>query len=193
MISNNNQQPNKMSAMVEQECCICFEIIGEKNNCVTPCGHKFCFMCVTKSLSQNNTCPCCRSVLLEVEEDDDDSEYADEDDNDESDSDDGDSNDSDSDEEDDEGYAETSKDAEDAVDEIHEYLKKCGHTDKDIFGYFMGIRAKKTAKEFIGRMKKVHTDFLELQEKWVSEAEKEAEKEAKEQELFAAEDRPISV
>ena len=53
----------------------------------------------------------------------------------------------------------------------------------------MGIRVKKTAKEFIGRMKKVHTDFLELQEKWL----REAESEAKEQELFSAEDIPISV
>ena len=188
-----------MSAMVEQECCICFEIIGEKNNCVTPCGHKFCFMCVTKSLSQNNTCPCCRSVLLEVnEDDDDDSEYDDDDDNDESDSDDGNSNEGD--DSDDEDYTETGEDAEGVVDEIHDYLKKCGHTDKDIFGYFIGIRVKKTAKEFIGRMKKVHKDFLELQEKWSSEAASEAEREAAseaaseaaEQELFAAEDRPIS-
>ena len=103
MISNNNQQPNNMSAMVEQECCICFEIIGEKNNCVTPCGHKFCFMCMSKSLSQNNTCPCCRSVLLEVDEDDDDSEYSDnDDDDDDENSDDGDSNEGDSDSDDDE-------------------------------------------------------------------------------------------
>lgn len=59
------------------ECCICYEIIGEKNNCVTPCGHKFCFVCLTKALTSNNTCPCCREVLVEVtEEEDDESEYA---------------------------------------------------------------------------------------------------------------------
>jgi hypothetical protein len=65
------------------ECCICFESIGEKNNCVTPCGHKFCFVCLTKALTNNNTCPCCREVLIEVEEDveeDDESEYEPEDD-----------------------------------------------------------------------------------------------------------------
>jgi hypothetical protein len=28
------------------ECCICYEIIGEKNNCVTECGPKFCFKCL---------------------------------------------------------------------------------------------------------------------------------------------------
>ena len=60
------------------ECCICFEAIGEKNNCVTPCGHKFCFVCLTKALTNNNTCPCCREVLIEMPEDeeDDESEYA---------------------------------------------------------------------------------------------------------------------
>lgn len=67
------------------ECCICFEVIGEKNNCVTPCGHKFCFVCLTKALSTNNTCPCCRQVLIELEDDHEvqeseyESEYSDED------------------------------------------------------------------------------------------------------------------
>jgi hypothetical protein len=56
------------------ECCICFEVIGEKNNCVTPCGHKFCFVCLTKALTNNNTCPCCREVLLEASEEDEDDE-----------------------------------------------------------------------------------------------------------------------
>lgn len=56
------------------ECCICYETIGDKNNCVTPCGHKFCFVCLTKALTTNNTCPCCRQVLIEAPEDDE-SEY----------------------------------------------------------------------------------------------------------------------
>ena len=63
------------------ECCICYEQIGEKNKCTTPCGHKFCFNCMMKSLNVNNTCPCCRAVLQEkIEEaecnyEDDESEY----------------------------------------------------------------------------------------------------------------------
>lgn len=72
------------------ECCICFETIGEKNNCVTPCGHKFCFVCLTKSLTNNNTCPCCREVLLETTDEEDESEWEEED----SDSDDRDDDDS---------------------------------------------------------------------------------------------------
>ena len=38
------------------ECCICYEKIGDKNSSVTPCGHKFCFNCITSALSRNNTC-----------------------------------------------------------------------------------------------------------------------------------------
>lgn len=64
------------------ECCICYEKIGDKNSSVTPCGHKFCFNCITAALSRNNTCPCCREVLVEKEEDeewsDDDEEWVDE-------------------------------------------------------------------------------------------------------------------
>jgi hypothetical protein len=47
------------------ECAICFEEIGSSNNCVTPCGHKFCFNCIVKSTRQNNSCPCCRGPLGE--------------------------------------------------------------------------------------------------------------------------------
>ena len=73
-----NQKVNE-----ELECCICYEIIGEQNNCTTPCGHKFCFVCMMKTLEKNNTCPCCRAVLQEKkeeEEDESDDEYSDEED-----------------------------------------------------------------------------------------------------------------
>lgn len=59
----------------EQECCICYETIGAQNNCTTPCGHSFCFECMMKSLGRNNTCPCCRAVLQEVQEEDSDDDY----------------------------------------------------------------------------------------------------------------------
>lgn len=44
-----------------KECCICYEMIdSDKNNCITPCGHSFCFICIVKSIQVRNTCPCCR-------------------------------------------------------------------------------------------------------------------------------------
>uniref|UniRef100_A0A6C0K2X1 RING-type domain-containing protein n=1 Tax=viral metagenome TaxID=1070528 RepID=A0A6C0K2X1_9ZZZZ len=67
-----------MSAQREPvECCICMDAINfATNNCVTPCGHTFCFQCLAKALEQNNTCPCCRAVLMEVPEDEEASEWS---------------------------------------------------------------------------------------------------------------------
>jgi hypothetical protein len=77
-----------MSAQREPiECCICMDAINfATNNCVTPCGHTFCFQCLAKALEQNNTCPCCRAVLMAEPEEEDESiwsEYTDEDEEDE--------------------------------------------------------------------------------------------------------------
>jgi len=59
-----------MSSQKESiECCICMDAINfATNNCITPCGHTFCFQCLAKALEKNNTCPCCRAVLMEEEE-----------------------------------------------------------------------------------------------------------------------------
>ena len=83
----NNQK------MSEVECCICYEIIGAKNNCTTECGHQFCFKCLALSMRQNTDCPMCRAPLIDPEadsiaevsdddeeEDDDDEEYDEDDD-----------------------------------------------------------------------------------------------------------------
>ena len=56
----------------QNECSICYESLGEKNNCITPCGHVFCFECMMKALNRNNSCPCCRAPLREEPEESDD-------------------------------------------------------------------------------------------------------------------------
>jgi len=69
--------------MATSECCICFEEIGQKNNCVTPCGHAFCFECMMKALAKNSSCPYCRTKLIAedpVENKDNDDEYSNDDD-----------------------------------------------------------------------------------------------------------------
>ena len=58
----------------ENECVICFENIGEKNNCVTECGHKFCLKCLVTSIAHKNACPCCRAQLIDEIEGDDEEE-----------------------------------------------------------------------------------------------------------------------
>ena len=54
--------------MENKECAICYEEIGKTNQCVTPCGHEFCFKCMIKSFQTNETCPLCRSTYLEKDE-----------------------------------------------------------------------------------------------------------------------------
>jgi hypothetical protein len=83
------------SSIVGTECCICYEIIGKTNNCVTECGHAFCLKCLVTAMAHNpdNTgCPCCRSNIIEPpaseeddEDDDSDWEEGDSDDEDEND------------------------------------------------------------------------------------------------------------
>jgi len=73
-----------MSESYENTCNICYEVVGDKNRCSTPCGHLFCFECIMKSSKKYNTCPMCRSVICEEIEsvrgdDDDDDDYEDDD------------------------------------------------------------------------------------------------------------------
>jgi hypothetical protein len=49
-------------------CPICLEEIGEKNRCITPCGHYFCATCIFKSIMVRPTCPLCRSVIMQTEQ-----------------------------------------------------------------------------------------------------------------------------
>lgn len=66
-------------------CPVCFEVIGSINNCITPCGHTFCLICMLKCIKRNNSCPCCRTIIIENNEDDEsysESYYEDEENND---------------------------------------------------------------------------------------------------------------
>jgi hypothetical protein len=45
-------------------CPICYEDVGEKNSCVTECGHKFCMTCMAKNLQVSAKCPLCRSNII---------------------------------------------------------------------------------------------------------------------------------
>jgi hypothetical protein len=71
-----------------KDCSICLEQIGEKNRCITECGHEFCLKCLATSLTKNIACPCCRTSIIDKKEeknvhgDDDDNEWDDDDDED---------------------------------------------------------------------------------------------------------------
>jgi hypothetical protein len=132
----------------ESECCICLETIGNKNNCVTPCGHAFCFNCVTRALTINNTCPMCREVLVEIpeEDEDDDSDYEDEEEEDED-------EDEDEDEEEDENVGDEN------IEEITERFLKLGYTTLDIVSMMTGRYKRSDPKNSKAYIKKMIQDF----------------------------------
>jgi hypothetical protein len=150
----------------EKECCICFETIGAKNNCTTPCGHSFCFVCMSKSLAQNNTCPCCREVLMQVTEaENDESEYDDDDDEDYDDE------NTDQEEEDDDGN----------VEGITERFMKEGYTAIDIMSLLTGRYNRKDSKytdDYINKMVERFNDICD-----------EVDNELEEQKMFSLEDK----
>lgn len=159
-----------MSAFTnESECCICLEMIGEKNNCTTQCGHSFCFSCVTRSLVNNNTCPMCRSVLVESKEEDEDDD---------------DDDDYDIDDEDDEDEDVVIED-DDNIEEITERFLKLGYTAMDIMSLLTGRYKRSDPKytdEYINKM-------VEVFEKIVDDADDEKN----EMELMGREDSITTV
>ena len=81
-MSTNLNLITDLNAEVSLECCVCYEEIGEKNNCTTACGHKFCLICLMKSMQMNNCCPMCRANIMPEEENDYDDDDDDDDDDD---------------------------------------------------------------------------------------------------------------
>jgi hypothetical protein len=53
----------------DDNCPICFDDFVAKgvsrNTTITKCGHKFCTSCIIIHTRKNNTCPCCRTILIE--------------------------------------------------------------------------------------------------------------------------------
>lgn len=135
----------------ELECCICYDVIGEQNNCTTPCGHKFCFVCMMKTLETNNTCPCCRAVLQEKqeeEEEDEDSEYE------------GDSEDDYS-EFDEQDYHDQHTHA--SSEQIAQRMDALGYTTADLLTWFLrrfNSSSERTSGRFIKKMSKEFSEIL---------------------------------
>ena len=186
------------------ECCICFEAIGEKNNCVTPCGHKFCFVCLTKALTNNNTCPCCREVLLESSEEDEDDESEWEEN---SNSDDEDDN---SDQEDEEDEYDISirnigremkvEDFTDNTLELYKKMRERGVTKKElmqsVLSYFVVFGDPDLSEELFTQTEEINEKISKILKESALELNKELkEKESlmKEQMMFLKEDKERNI
>jgi len=144
-----------MSAFMEKECCICYEEIGQTNNCVTGCGHSFCFKCLALAMARKNSCPCCRAKLIDIPDEDDD--------------------------EVDEDYEESVDEEEDDIDDeghvedIVDRLEKEGMTMIDVVSMLLNRYSKRDAKytdEHIGHINRrfdqlaaeVDMEFIEQQQ-----------------------------
>lgn len=46
-------------------CGVCLEPLEKTNFCVTSCGHTFCLKCIIKNTNYNNSCPYCRTDIVE--------------------------------------------------------------------------------------------------------------------------------
>jgi len=121
------------------ECPVCFEHIGDKNSCVTNCGHRFCLNCLLQSYNSLNNCPLCRETLNanekeDEDDDDEDDDYEDDDDDDSITLDD---------EDDDEDNSDTATDTTvdiaklATVEHITSELKKNGYTMEDIVSMYL--------------------------------------------------------
>lgn len=49
------------------ECPICMDPVENTNNCVLSCGHRFHMGCMLKALERNNSCPLCRSEVIQYQ------------------------------------------------------------------------------------------------------------------------------
>jgi hypothetical protein len=156
---NQNQPTSNMSAFTEKECCICYEQIGQTNNCVTGCGHAFCFKCLALAMAHKNSCPCCRAKLIDVpDEEEDDEDYVDEEEDD------------DDDDIDDEGH----------VEDIVDRLEKEGLNMIDVVSMLLNRYSKRDAKYTNEHIGHINRRFDQLAA--------EVDMEFIEQQRFAAED-----
>ena len=156
---------NAKSSIVEKECPICFEQIGNKNTCTTECGHTFCFKCMAESIQRNVKCPCCRFELVKPmdEEDIDDDETEE-------------TNSDDDDDDDDDGEA--------SIEQITSIFEKKGYTLMDAISLLCGRLSKQENKNTNEYYEKISDDF----DKIIDELDNDACNEHNEREDMMFED-----
>lgn len=170
-------EPAKLYSNNDNECVICYESIGQTNNCVTPCGHAFCFKCLVSAMTLKNTCPCCRAELFDLPkeeeaDDDEDSDYDGEDD----DNDDGDDNQSDGDGDGDETLDNV------PVETVVARLESKGYTMLDVVSIMLNNYSKldpKYTNDHIANLNKSFDDLVADVENEYDEQRKFAQEDAR--------------
>jgi hypothetical protein len=142
------------AAVANNECPICYDVVDiTKNNATTPCGHTFCFSCISQALIHNNECPCCRGTLQEEVWEEFDEEEDEDEDNDEED--DEDSHDEEA-EEDEEDEEKENPEHLQHVEVISRRFAALGYTMTDVISMFMSRPSRldlaRGSEEFIDKM-----------------------------------------
>jgi len=160
------------------ECCICYDTINtEKNNCVTECGHQFCFKCLATSMVHNGcTCPCCRSPLVEMSSDDEDSDEDGE--GEDGDDEDGDEDDNSENNEQDEDAFGDENEVECDIEELTRRLKANGFKMQDMLSMLLGRYIKGSSDAAVYELNKKFDTIVD-----------DADSEAVEQEAMGLEDK----
>lgn len=122
---------------------------------------------MVQSLGLNNTCPCCRAVLVETpeEEEDDESEYSDEEEDDESE------------------YSDEEEEECGEVETITERLVAKGYTMMDLVSLLSMRKSKRDSKYTTEYYEKLETEYMEIVE--------EIDREVEESRMFAQEDKVV--
>lgn len=122
---------------------------------------------MVQSLGLNNTCPCCRAVLVETpeEEEDDESEYSDEEEDDESE------------------YSDDEEEECGEVETITERLVAKGYTMMDLVSLLSMRKSKRDSKYTAEYYEKLETEYMEIVE--------EIDREVEESTMFAQEDKVV--
>jgi hypothetical protein len=168
-VLEKKSEPVRYNADVN-ECVICWENIEQVNNCVTPCGHSFCFKCLMLALTRNPSCPCCRTSLIEQNEEEEDEDEENEENSHHS-------------EDDEESYGEGEEDCAD-VEDIATRLESSGFTMLDMVLILMDKPSKRNAA--------LNYDYIQKMAIKFDQIEQDVDNEAKERVLFAAEDNKVN-
>ncbi len=165
------------------ECCICFETLGKTNICTTECGHSFCLKCMLKTYQTSNACPCCRTDLVEDEDNSDDSDDSDNEGSD----DEGSDYEEDLDDNEEEDEEELAKQA--TIENIAKQFELKGYTLIDALSLLVGRYQRVPGRNNNEYYDKLGNDFDEI----IDTLDDEAENQADEREMMGQEDTRVVV
>ena len=180
------QQSGGEGTFATDECCICYEMIGTKNNCVTECGHSFCLTCIATSIRKNVLCPICRQNIIEDSDSDSDEGEEDSDGEEDDDSEEEDDEDDEYDDSDDEDNAFDFFKSSTERGSVTEIAKRCqdkGITYKDLISIYFHRGDASTINNQIELYAKIQNLY-----KTTCEIRDEVDNELLEQALFGKED-----